>query len=264
MLRKGIVALMIAVMSVASVQAEETDGKNQTGLMGFLRRQAAAPVQAEQQPSAVRHAVAADISSEGSAIQQTSGGPAVGQLQQAQNALSPLPIQQPGVVPNTSAVSGPQYFSATNGAGHVLPLHPGQNWQQYSQPVPVHRTSGGPYHFASNSVSNSPATGSSPMSSVGTGPHTGAALYPAPIPGIPQQIGGTAIPTQAFHPHEMLYSHHYKAMYPPYYYKVNGGWIVTPWGVWSKENWKLQGTEVDVKYHSHISPWAMFKTPGIR
>ena len=91
-----------------------------------------------------------------------------------------------------------------------------------------------------------------------------AALYPAPKPGIPQQVGGTAIVNQAFHPHEMLYPHRYKAMYGPYYYKVNGGWMVTPFGVWSKENWKLQGTTVDVKYKSHISPFSMFKKPVIR
>ena len=77
-------------------------------------------------------------------------------------------------------------------------------------------------------------------------------------------VGGTAIVHQALHPHEMLYAHRYKSMYGPYYYKVHGKWVVTPFGVWSKENWKLQGTTVDVKYKSHISPWAMFHRPVIR
>ena len=62
----------------------------------------------------------------------------------------------------------------------------------------------------------------------------------------------------------MLYPHRYKAMYGPYYYKVNGKWVVTPFGVWSKENWKLQGTRVDVKYKSHISPFAKFIPPVVR
>jgi len=42
------------------------------------------------------------------------------------------------------------------------------------------------------------------------------------------------------------------------------GWMVTPFGVWSKEDWKLQGTQVDVKYHSSISPFTLFKPPVIR
>ena len=109
------------------------------------------------------------------------------------------------------------------------------------------------------------AGGSAPVSGIaGQYPQTGAPLYPAPRPGIPQQVGGTAIVHPAFQPHEMLYPHEYKAMYPPYYYKVNGGWFVSPFGVWSQENWKLQGTTVKVKYHSHISPFALFKPPVSR
>lgn len=176
------------------------------------------------------------------------------------------PIQQSPVVPNTSPVAGPQYFSASVGPGMTAPVHPAANWQSYTAPAPGFSPQHGPYHQASSgSVSNpisSSATGQAagPVGSVyGTG-----ALYPAPQPGIPQQIGGTAIPTHALHPHEMLYAHRYKAVYPPYYYKVNGGWIVTPWGVWSKENWKLQGTTVDVKYKSHISPFAHFHRPVVR
>lgn len=90
------------------------------------------------------------------------------------------------------------------------------------------------------------------------------ALYPSPKPGIPHQVGSTLIPHEALHPHEMLYPHRYRAMYGPYYYQVRGGWIVTPFGVWSKEKWKLKGTTVDVKYKSHISPFALFHPPVIR
>jgi hypothetical protein len=50
----------------------------------------------------------------------------------------------------------------------------------------------------------------------------------------------------------MLYPHSYKALYGPFSYKVQGDWVVTPFGVWSTEHWKLQGTEVSVKYKSRI------------
>ena len=43
-----------------------------------------------------------------------------------------------------------------------------------------------------------------------------------------------------------------------YSYQVHGGWIWTPFGIMSEEHWKLQGTMVDVKYHSEISPFALF------
>ena len=196
-------------------------------------------------------------------------------VSQAESALQPVPIQQAPVLPNTQTAVGPQYFSATPaGMSNPVPVHPSQNWQQYQGPQPVHMSSQGRYWNASNYAATGPVyQGAAPMSSQngmypqnGSGmyPQTGAALYPAPRPGIPQQVGGIAIQNQAFHPHEMLHEHRYRAIYPPYYYKVNGGWMVTPFGVWSKEDWKLQGTQVDVKYHSSISPFTMFKPPVIR
>ena len=196
-------------------------------------------------------------------------------VSQAESALQPVPIQQAPVLPNTQTVAGPQYFSATPaGMSNPVPVHPSQNWQQYQGPQPVHMSSQGRYWNASHYAATGPVyQGAAPMSSQngmypqnGSGmyPQTGAALYPAPRPGIPQQVGGIAIENQAFHPHEMLHEHRYRAIYPPYYYKVNGGWMVTPFGVWSKEDWKLQGTQVDVKYHSSISPFTMFKPPVIR
>jgi hypothetical protein len=95
-------------------------------------------------------------------------------------------------------------------------------------------------------------------------PYLNASMYPCPIPNVPYQVGGTAITNQALHPHEMLYPHEYRAVYPPYYYKVNGHWLVTPWGVSSSDHWELQGTEVSVKYKSHISPFSSFKKPSSR
>lgn len=78
----------------------------------------------------------------------------------------------------------------------------------------------------------------------------GAPLYPSPRPNIPIWTGSTMITNQAFAPHEMLYPHTYKATYPPFYHRVKGGWILTPFGVRSHERWELQGTQVQVKYRS--------------
>jgi len=187
----------------------------------------------------------------------------------AESELQPVPIEQPPVLPNIDTISGPQYFSATQaGMSNPLPVHPSDNWQTYQAPQPVQMVSQGQYWNASNpSAPSGPVySGYAQMSPQQGGgyPQTGAALYPAPRPGIPHQVGGIAIQNPAFHPHEMLYAHRYTAMYPPYYYKVNGGWMVSPFGVWSHEDWKLQGTTVDVKYKSHISPFSHFKPPVIR
>ncbi len=79
-------------------------------------------------------------------------------------------------------------------------------------------------------------------------PQLDAPLYPSPVQNIPIQCGGTILTNPAFAPHEMLHAHEYRGLYPPYYYKVKGSWIVTPFGVESHDKWKLQGTEVKVKY----------------
>ena len=92
-------------------------------------------------------------------------------------------------------------------------------------------------------------------------PYLNAPLYPSPQPYVPPEVGSTVITNQALSPHEMLYKHQYHAMYPPFYYKVNGRWIVSRNGLLTRETWKLQGTEVKVKYHSHISPFALFCPP---
>ena len=230
----------------------------------------------------IERAVVQDAERQAVSVRQTAGNPqdsapSAGNSLPAATALQPVPIQQAPVLPNISSVSGPQYFSATQpGMSNPVPVYPSNNWQTYQAPRPVYAVSQGQYWNVSNS--NAPAgpmySGAAPMSlqtggsypqmspqGSGTYPQTGAALYPAPIPGIPQQIGGTMIHNPAFHPHEMLYPHQYKAMYGPYYYKVNGGWMVTPFGVWSHEDWKLQGTTVDVKYKSHISPLTFFHPP---
>ena len=78
----------------------------------------------------------------------------------------------------------------------------------------------------------------------------GAPLYPSPRPNIPIWSGSTMITNQAFAPHEMLYPHTYRATYPPFYHRVKGGWILTPFGIRSHERWEMQGTQVQVKYRS--------------
>ncbi len=95
-------------------------------------------------------------------------------------------------------------------------------------------------------------------------PQLHAPLYPSPVQYTPPYNGGTIITNQAFAPHEMLYPHTYRAMYPPFYHKVNGGWIWTPFGFRQHENWKLQGTEVTVKYRSHYPVFGGYHPPRIR
>lgn len=92
--------------------------------------------------------------------------------------------------------------------------------------------------------------------------YLGAPLYPSPKPNVPYWTGGSMITNQAFAPHEMLYPHTYKAIYPPYYHRVKGGWLWTPFGVRSHERWELQGTQVQVKYRSKHPIWPPFH-PGI-
>lgn len=92
-------------------------------------------------------------------------------------------------------------------------------------------------------------------------PQTNASLYPSPQPNVPYQVGGTAITNQALAPHEFLYPHTYRAVYPPYYYKVDGCWVCYPFGSSTHERWKLVGTQVEVKYNPKISKFSRFVPP---
>ena len=71
------------------------------------------------------------------------------------------------------------------------------------------------------------------------------------------------ITNQAFDPHEMLYPHTYRSIYPPYYYEVHGGWKLFPWGVVQSEQWRLRGTVVTVKYSSSIGLFSGYVPPAI-
>jgi hypothetical protein len=88
-----------------------------------------------------------------------------------------------------------------------------------------------------------------------------APMYPCPMPNVPTYVGGTAYTNQAFAPHEMLYAHKYKSLYPPFYYKVHGKWWWTPFGMESHDKWELQGTEVKVKYSSSYPLFSGFHPP---
>ena len=92
-------------------------------------------------------------------------------------------------------------------------------------------------------------------------PVLNAPLYPSPVQYTPPWTGGTIITNQALAPHEMLYPHKYHAMYGPFYYKVRGSWFVTPFGVQQHEKWKLEGTQVKVKYHPHHKLFSGFHPP---
>lgn len=314
MLRRSLVALMMGAVFASSAIGDDTAPKKPnpapTGLVGWFKSKTSGSRQSKPasqkattaakgqsksksastgkaQPAGIERAVVNDAERQhATRIRQTSGSPQDSQQDTVvvapQAPLQPVPVQQTPnyiqdapVLPNTQTMSGPQYFSATpTGMSNPVPVHPSNNWQNYSAPVPVHASSGGQYWNASNFRTTgqvysepgmmSPQNGMYPQNGTGAYPQTGASLYPAPIPGIPQQIGGTSIANPAFHPHEYLYPHRYRAVYPPYYYKVNGGWILTPFGVWSHEDWYLKGTQVDVQYKSRISPFSGFHPPVLR
>lgn len=303
MLRKGLVALMMGVICAGSAVAADSAARKPipapTGLAGWWKNKFSdhhttsavsksvpqQTVRTKSKPGGIERAVVQDAERQSVAVRQTSGSPQDSQDQSVlvppvppQSALQPVPVENVPVLPNISTVSGPQSFSAMpEGTSNVIPVHPGSNRQTYQAPMPIQNVSqgqnfypasatspAGPAYTGGGMMTPQPAGGYYPMSSQGRYPQTGAALYPSPVPGIPQQMGGAAIMHQALHPHEMLYPHEYHAMYPPYYYKVNGRFMLTPFGVWSHEDWKLQGTTVDVKYKSHISPFALFHPPFSR
>lgn len=95
-------------------------------------------------------------------------------------------------------------------------------------------------------------------------PYLDAPLYPVPQPYVPRQVGGAMIVNQALAPHEMLYPHTYRALYPPYYYSVKGSWLWTPFGMRSHDRVRLEGTEVKVKYRGNYGLLSGFVPPVIR
>lgn len=95
-------------------------------------------------------------------------------------------------------------------------------------------------------------------------PQLSAPLYPCPQQDIPAQVGGTMMTNPVFAPHELMHEHEYRALYPPFYYRVRGNWLLTPFGMESHDKWELQGTEVKVKYSSRIPLRTLFMAPSNR
>ncbi|MEP3482209.1 MAG: hypothetical protein ABJZ55_23390 [Fuerstiella sp.] len=256
MLRKSIVAVTLSLLTVSGLHAED---ENKPGaLMKWLQGPTIGrPAVKRTKPadSGIRHAVISDAAKQAPEIRQTSSQPQQSNLKPAVAAPKPTPTAQPSQRTMLAPMSDVR--TAASAPARTV------SRQVATAPVPDPNV---------NSVSmghppNGPIAHQQP---VHYGPHMQGgwagpgSLYPAPRPGIPHQLGATVIPHQAFHPHEMLHAHRYKSMYGPYYYKVKGHWIVTPYGVLSQENWQLKGTTVDVKYKSHISPFALFSRPVIR
>jgi len=77
-------------------------------------------------------------------------------------------------------------------------------------------------------------------------PQINTSLYPSPKPDVPREVGWTVITTPALSPHEMLYAHQYRAMYPPYFYKNTCRLACLPF--FPKP--ALKGTVVTVKYRT--------------
>lgn len=103
--------------------------------------------------------------------------------------------------------------------------------------------------------------GPAPQAGPNVYPRLNAPLYPSPVQYTPQWNGGTFITNQAFAPHEMTYPHKYHAMYPPFYHRVEGKWVLTPFGMRQHEEWKLEGTEVLVNYRSRFKLFSGYHPP---
>jgi len=107
-------------------------------------------------------------------------------------------------------------------------------------------TSWGPTHPGMMHAWNYPGSSAPPY-----GGWLDAGLYPSPKPDIPYEVGTTIITNPAFDPHEMLYPHVYRGVYPPFYFKkgkfTNSGHMI--------------GTEVRVKYHGHYRLFSGFFPP---
>ena len=264
MLRTGIALLMICVICATDISADDATAQKSRTLMEWLRSGKHWP----RSTASVRPATVNESTEPAPDAGQSSYTLVADQPQPGTEPLNPLPIQMAPVIPDESTVSGQQFLSVSNPQQISEPVSPGRNRQQYQASVPVSQNSPGIYSMASRRVVSTPVKndgGNTPEASPSGAPlQPGTALYPSPVHRVPQQVGGTAVMSQFLNPHEMLYAHHYRAMYPPYSYKVNGKWMVTPFGVWSHEDWYLQGTQVDVKYKSSISPFALFTPRRVR
>lgn len=161
--------------------------------------------------------------------------------------------------PNQIPPAAPAPFQAS-GAQPIMTMPQRQN----AQPVFYQGAGSAPMTITPGSVTPPSPSMDVTTQGVPAYPYLNAPMYSSPRQNIPYQVGGVVITNQALYPQEMLWAHKYRAMYPPYYYKVRGHWKVTPFGVWQCEGWKLQGTEVKVNYKSHIGLTSGFCPPVVR
>jgi hypothetical protein len=167
---------------------------------------------------------------------------------------------QPESAPQAPAASAPSEMpSQATDAAHTLPADAAHKQAHASGPnvdqTGFHTLAGVTVHAAGPVPAPLYLPPTAPNITPTGYPYLNAPMYPCPLPYIPYQVGGTLVTNQAFDPHEMLYPHTYRSLYPPYYYEVSGGWKVFPWGVGQSETWRLRGTYVSVKYHSS---WGLF------
>ncbi|MDA1015352.1 MAG: hypothetical protein O3A00_12990 [Planctomycetota bacterium] len=208
------------------------------------------PLSAAPQSGAIQQAVIRPNAPQLGGIQQVNGDAVEFGLPQA-------PVSQPAT---QQAATPPQTIQPTSRPiqrQHPTPVNYRQTYGAVRSPYPQTVS---PISYQQY-VQIQQAQAMVPAYRMDVHPQTNAALYPSPKPNVPIQVGATAITTQALHPHEFLYPHDYRALYPPFYYKVKGSWFVTPFGVWSRDRWELQGTEVKVKYRSKIPLLGGFTTP---
>jgi hypothetical protein len=226
MLRRSLVALLLGAITAGSVHAGDTPTrqKSSSGLVGWLKGRGDSEKSNTRSSAKGVERAVVEDAEKQSVVRRTSAGQQDQKSSRAQVRPAAAASNRPTAVRQAEVVPVPESVA-------IVPSTRG----------------------------NGAAGGAQPGY-----PQTGAALYPAPVPGIPHQVGGTVIMNPAFQPHEMLYGHEYKALYPPYYYQVNGEWLVTPFGVWSQEHWKLKGTEVNVRYRTSISPFSLFTPPALR
>ena len=175
-----------------------------------------------------------------------------------QTAATELPVLPLPEAPAAQPVQSAQPSSISQGMPNLLPTVEAKRLTPAPSVRPV-GINGGMRNLTVSQQAVTPAgtvvlSTIAPGGALGMTPRLDAPLYSSPRPNIPYQVGGTAITNQALAPHEMLYEHDYYAIYPPYYYKVRGGWFLTPRGVFSHDTLQLKGTEVRVKYRKK-APW---------
>jgi hypothetical protein len=175
--------------------------------------------------------------------------------------------QQAGMYQQTNQNAQYQYQGAYNQGAQPATFHHHSQYNIAGQYCPPGNAFGGYGGGPEGTALGAPG---------GRYPQLDASLYPCPRQDIPAEVGGTLITNAALYPHEMLYEHKYKALYPPYYYRTTwrygyrwtncrtflGFSVPTLERVKIATKTKAVGTCVKVEYKSHISPLSLFWPPN--